>query len=140
VGDVELAARLRIVVTRLARRLRQEAESGATPSQLAALATIDRMGPLTLKELAAHERVQPPTMTRIVTRLEEEGLVVREVDSSDRRVARVRVSPEGGRALHRSRTRKAAFLARRLSSFRPDEREALEEALDLLERIMEAGE
>ncbi len=139
-AEVELAARLRILVMRLSRRLRQEAGSEATASQLSALATIDRLGPLTLKDVAGHEGVRPPTMTRIVARLEEDGLVSREVDSADRRVARVAVTAEGRRVLQRSRTRKAAFLARQLRSFEPREKATLEEAMRLLERMMETGQ
>ena len=86
--DDELTSRLRMVVTRLSRRLRQEANEGATPSQLAALATVERHGPITLGDLAGHERVRPPTMTRIVAGLEETRLVRREIDTADRRVAR----------------------------------------------------
>src|SRR4051794_28876377 len=100
----ELAARLRLVIMRLARRLRQQADRDVTQSQLSALATINNYGPLTLKDLAAHERVQPPTMTRIVAALEEMGFIHREVDPTDRRVARVRVSPDGRRYIERSRT------------------------------------
>src|ERR1700675_756818 len=102
----EMTSRLRMVVTRLSRRLRQEANEGATPSQLAALATVERHGPITLGDLAGHERVRPPTMTRIVAGLEEARLVRREVDATDRRVARVTITPEGSRLLARSRTRK----------------------------------
>src|SRR5438552_1498803 len=107
----EVTSRLRMVVARLSRRLRQEANEGATPSQLAALATVERHGPITLGDLAGHERVRPPTMTRIVAGLEETQLVRREIDATDRRVARVTITPEGSRLLARSRTRKDAFLA-----------------------------
>src|SRR5438477_11778511 len=89
----ELTSRLRMVVARLSRRLRRESNEGATPSQLAALATIERHGPITLGDLAGHERVRPPTMTRIVTGLEETELVRRESDPTDRRVARVTITP-----------------------------------------------
>src|SRR5436190_4576648 len=109
--DDELTSRLRMVVTRLSRRLRQEANEGAPPSQLAALATVERHGPITLGDLAGHERVRPPTMTRIVAGLEETDLVRREIDPSDRRVARLSITPGGSRLLARSRTRKDAFLA-----------------------------
>ena len=71
-AEEELAARLRLSATRLARRLRQEADAGLTPSQLSALAVIDRQGPLTLGALADHEQVAPPTITKVVAKLEAE--------------------------------------------------------------------
>src|SRR5207253_8526736 len=80
----EVAARLRLSATRLARRLRQEADAGLTPSQLSALAVVDCKGPLTLGSLAEHERVAPPSITKVVARLEAEGLVERTSDAADR--------------------------------------------------------
>src|SRR5262249_41447673 len=94
-----LPARLRLAITRLARRLRQQGETAASPTQLAALATVERDGPLTLGELAAVERVQPPTITAAVGRLEQRGLVQRRIDPDDRRVARVEITPAGRRLL-----------------------------------------
>jgi DNA-binding MarR family transcriptional regulator len=135
--DDELTSRLRMVVTRLSRRLRQEANEGATPSQLAALATVERHGPITLGDLAGHERVRPPTMTRIVAGLEETSLVRREIDATDRRVARVTITPEGSRLLARSRTRKDAFLATLLEHLEPDELVVVERAVPILEALVE---
>ena len=135
--DASLVAGLRMVVMRLARRLRQQAEGDVSPSLLSALSSIARLGPLTLGELAAVEQVQPPTMTKIVVRLEERGFVLREVDERDRRVTRVSVSDEGRRFAARSRTRRNAYLAERLERFDPDERELLQRALPLLERLVE---
>jgi DNA-binding MarR family transcriptional regulator len=135
-----LAARLRLASARLARRVRQEALSGGddlTASRLAALATIEDVGPITLGELAAVEQVQPPSMTRIVARLEEHGLAVREVDTNDRRVARVQITDAGRETLARSRTRKDAFLARRVARLEPDERLALAGALPVLEALID---
>lgn len=132
-----MTSRLRMVVARFSRRLRQEANEGATPSQLAALATIERRGPITLGELAGHERVRPPTMTRIVAGLEETALVRREIDPSDRRVARVTITPEGSRLLARSRTRKDAYLASLLEQLHPDELAVVERAVPILERLIE---
>src|SRR5919197_2229549 len=80
-----LAAHLRLVITRTARRLRQQAGSDLGPSQTAALATVERHGPLTPSELARMERIQRPTATRIVARLEEAGLVERVADPVDGR-------------------------------------------------------
>jgi DNA-binding MarR family transcriptional regulator len=133
----EMTSRLRMVVARLSRRLRQEANEGATPSQLAALATVERQGPITLGDLAGHERVRPPTMTRIVAGLEETHLLRRETDPSDRRVARVTITPEGSRLLVRSRTRKDAFLAALLERLDPDEVAIVERAVPILERLVD---
>ena len=132
-----MTSRLRMVVARLSRRLRQEANEGATPSQLAALATVERHGPITLGDLAGHERVRPPTMTRIVAGLEETGLLRREIDPSDRRVARVTITREGSRLLARSRTRKDAFLASLLEQLDSEELAVVERAVPILERLIE---
>ena len=132
-----LPSRLRMVVTRLARRLRQQGESAASPTQLAALATIERDGPLTLGALAATERVRPPTITAAVGRLEEQGLVRRRTDLRDRRVARVEITPPGRRLLAQSRSRKTAYLERQLDTLTADERDTLERAAAILERVLE---
>src|SRR3954447_13531511 len=86
-----LAARLRLSSTRLARELRRQADAGLSPSQLSALVSIERHGPMTLGALADHERVAPPSITKVVTKLEGLGLVSRHVDDDDRRIVRVRV-------------------------------------------------
>jgi DNA-binding MarR family transcriptional regulator len=132
-----LPARLRLAVTRLARRLRQQGETSASPTQLAVLATVERDGPITLGALAAVERVQPPTITAAVGRLEQRGLVRRLTDPDDRRVARVEITPEGRRLLQQSRSRKTAYLERRLETLTPDDRATLERAADILERLIE---
>ena len=93
-NDFEIAASLRLSATRLARRLRQESDTGLTPSQLSALAAIEHDGPLTLGALADHERVAPPTVTRVVAKLEADGLVARTADPDDRRVAASRPPPK----------------------------------------------
>jgi DNA-binding MarR family transcriptional regulator len=134
----DLAARLRLVVTRLARQLRQRAVVDLTPSQISALATIDRNGPVTLGELAALERVQPPSVTVVVTRLEEKGLVVRRTDPRDRRVSRVETSKDGRKLLARSRSRKDAELDRRLRSLTDEDRATLAAAASILERLVES--
>lgn len=132
--DLDTAARLRLVVMRLARRLRQQAEPDASPSMLSALAVIER-GPLTIGELAEAERVQPPTMTRVVARLEEVGLITRDVDPKDKRVARVSLSSEGKKLIARNRSKKTAFLAKRLRATGTKEQE-LAAAVALLESIL----
>lgn len=135
--DTQLVARLRLVVSRLARRLRQEAETGISPSMLSALASIERLGPCTLGDLATHERVQPPTVTRVVARLHEEGLVDRIPDPVDRRIIRVQLSAVGRSFLQRVRTRKNEFLARQLRGLDPSELHAIEIAVDALEKLLE---
>ena len=132
-----LSARLRLTIARTARRLRQEAGTDLSPSLVSALATIERLGPLTPSELAHHERIQRPTATRIVTRLEQGGLVERASDPSDGRVSLVSASTDARRLLRKLRTRKDAYLARRLRDLEPDEIEALERAADVLERLLE---
>src|SRR5579862_3786568 len=120
--EAELAARLRLAVTRLYRPLRQQVVGGLTPSQISALATAARLGNPTLGELAAAERVQPPSMTRMVVALEEAGLLVRLVDPADGRVVRAGVTPEGTRTLQRIRSLRNAELVRRLQRLGDDER------------------
>ena len=131
------AAHLRVVVARTARRLRQEAGTDLSPSQTSALAAIERHGPLTPSELAACERIQRPTATRVLARLEENGLLERAADPSDRRSSLVSISAEGRALLEDLRTRKDAFLARRLDALEPDELAVLERAADILERVLD---
>jgi DNA-binding MarR family transcriptional regulator len=135
----DLASRLRLDIARLGRRLRQEAGAGLSPTQTAALSTIERHGPLTPSELAVRERVQRPTVTRVLARLEEMGLVVRASDPADRRSSLVTVSPAGSELLNVVRTRKDAYLARRLSALGADDRAALDRAAAILERMLEEG-
>src|SRR5664279_373405 len=90
----EIAGRLRLSATRLARRLRQEAHTGLSPSQLSALAAVERHGPLTLGALADLEQVAPPSVTRVVAKLETDGFLTRQPDPGDRRVTRVVVTPK----------------------------------------------
>ena len=134
--DEEVAGRLRIAVNRLQRRLRQESLGGLSPAQASALGSVSRHGSPTLGELAAIEQVQPPTMTRIVASLAEAGMVTRVADASDRRSARVRITPAGERALARMRTRKNAFLLRRLGELGPDEQRHATELVELLEHLL----
>jgi DNA-binding MarR family transcriptional regulator len=138
--DRELVVQLRLAVMRLARRLRQQTEGEITASQLSALASLNRLGPLTLGALAAVERVRPPTMTRIVGHLEAAGLVVRRPAPGDRRSAKVELSPSGRELLDRSRTRKDAYLAERLATLGPAEVAVLRRAAAVLERLLEADE
>jgi DNA-binding MarR family transcriptional regulator len=133
----DLPTRLRLVVTRLARRLRQQAEAPLSPTQTAVLATIDRRGPLTLGDLAEAERVQPPTITAAVDRLEHQGLVQRRRGAPDRRVVEVQVTRAGGELLETARSRKSAYLEARLGSLSARDRATLERAASILERVLE---
>ena len=135
----DLAPRLRLGIARMARRLRQEAGAELSPSQTAALATIERHGPLTPSELAVRERVQRPTVTRVLARLEEAGLVERAADPADRRSSLVSVSAAGRELLDALRTRKDAFLARRLERLDDDDRAVLDRAAAILERMLQEG-
>ena len=135
-----LAAHLRIAVARTARRLRQEAGGGLSPTLTAALATIERHGPLTPSELAARERVQRPTATKVVARLEADGLVERTADPTDRRSSLIAVSEDGRALLRQVRTRKDAFLAARLRALAPEDRATLDRATRILERLLEDPE
>jgi DNA-binding MarR family transcriptional regulator len=131
----EIAARLRLSATRLARRLRQESGAGLSPSQQSALAVIANHGPLTLGALAEHERVAPPSITKVVSKLESDGLVIRTPDPADRRVCRVAISPEGRALLEESRRRKTAWLTARITELDPDRQRRLADALDVLDEL-----
>src|SRR5271167_4557693 len=133
----EVAGRLRSAANRLQRRLRQESLGGLSPAQASALGSVHRHGSPTLGELAAIEQVQPPTMTRIVASLAEAGMVTRVADANDRRSARARITPAGERALERMRTRKNAFLLRRLGELGPDEQQHAAELVALLEHLLD---
>lgn len=132
----ERAARLRLAITRTARRLRQEAGAELGPSATAALATVERAGPLTPSELAEREGVSRPTATRILTRLADEGLIERTTDPDDGRCAIVTVTDEGRALLTRLRGRKNAYLARRFRELPEAEVVALERAAEILERVV----
>ncbi|MCW2990605.1 MAG: transcriptional regulator, MarR family [Solirubrobacterales bacterium] len=132
-----LAAHLRLAVARTARRLRQEAGGGLGPTSTAALATIDRHGPLTPSELAARERIQRPTATRLIANLEADGLVARTADPVDRRSFLIAMTPEGSALLRELRTRKDAFLADRLRRLPAEDRATLRRAAELLEGLLE---
>ncbi len=140
ISPSRLASGLRLVVARLARRMRQQQSIGSaddmTVARYAALAAIERMQPVTLGSLAAAEHVQPPSMTRIIDRLETMGLATRTVDAADRRVVRIGITREGSRVLSQVRTTGDVFLAKRIARLNDDERALLARALPLLERIV----
>jgi DNA-binding MarR family transcriptional regulator len=132
----DLAGRLRLTIVRTARRLRQETGTDLSPSLTAALSTIERHGPLTPGEVADRERIQRPTATRVLARLEEQGLIDRMPDVRDRRSSLLTASKAGRDLLAELRTRKTAFLASRIERLEPDEQATLERAADILERML----
>ena len=131
----EVADRLGHAAVRLARLLRQQDEGALTPTMRAALGTISRDGPLTLGELAAIEQVAPPTITKVVGKLEDAGLVGREIDQADRRICRVTLSGEGRRWMENDRKRRRAWLTERVERLDPVEVDQLAAAVDIIERL-----
>lgn len=131
-----LSSELRIAVMRLARRMRQEKASDTfTVSQLSAMATLERDGALTLGALAAAERVQPPSMTRIVASLELAGMVSRAPHPTDGRQILLTVTSDGVALLAADRKRRDAWLACRLADLEPAERATLQAASEILGRL-----
>src|SRR4051794_28421405 len=139
ISSHDLAHRLRPVIARLGRRLRQEAGGELSPSQSAALTTVARHGSLPPSELASRERIQRPTATRVLARLEEAGLLERAADPVDRRSSLISATAQGQALLAAQRERKDAYLARRLDGLGPEELAVLERAAGILERILEEG-
>ena len=143
-SDAGLATAMRISVSRLARRLRVERlglggpETALSDIQLAALAALERKGSMTPGELAEHEKVQPPSMTRVIAVLEERGLVLREPHSTDRRQVILTVTPDGRDLVQRVRRRREAWLAQRLQELTPEERQILRQAAPILEKISQS--
>jgi DNA-binding MarR family transcriptional regulator len=136
----DLPTRLRLGITRTARRLRQEAGGELSPSLAAALSTVARHGPLTPSELADRERIRRPTATKVLARLEAPGLIQRTADPRDRRSTSVTVTPAGQALLDELRTRKDAYLARRLRSLPAEDRATLRRAAEILERMLDEAE
>ncbi|MBV1851851.1 MarR family transcriptional regulator [Catellatospora sp. NEAU-YM18] len=132
----ELTERLRDAITRLNRRLRQERPLGdLTVTQLSALTSLRIGGALTPRELSEAERVQPPTMTKIVAKLEDRGLISRAPHPTDGRQVLLSLSPEGIAVLDRYQRVRDEWLAHRLAGLAPDERTTVERAAQLLERL-----
>ncbi len=135
-SDPVLASALRLAVMRLARRMRSErADSSLTLSQMSALATLERTGPLTPRELAAQERVQPPSMTRITTALEVAGLVTRTDHPTDGRQVLLAASPAGVALLREDRRRRDVWLAQRLSELEPEDVLVLARAAQIIDSL-----
>ena len=143
-SDTGLATALRISVSRLARRLRVErlmpelAEPALSDTQLAALATLERHGAMSPGDLAEHEKVQPPSMTRVIAALVDWKLVTRAPHPTDRRQVILTVTPEGRSLVQKVRRRKEAWLARRLAELSPQERATLREAAPILEKLSQS--
>jgi len=142
-SDAGLASALRISVSRLARRLRAERQTkGLEPdlsdTQLAALAALERHSAMTPGELADHEKVQPPSMTRVITALEERGLVMRAPHASDRRQVVLTVTERGREVVQQSRRLREAWLAKRLRELTPQERAALRAVAPILEKLSQS--
>lgn len=133
-----IAARLRLAITRTARRLRQEAGGDLTPTTTAALATVERAGPLTPSELAVIERVKRPTATRSLRWLLDAGLIDRTPDPSDGRSALLAITGAGRERLRRVRSRKNAYLAKRMGALSAEDLVILEQAAGILERLLES--
>ncbi|MGI8701381.1 MAG: MarR family winged helix-turn-helix transcriptional regulator [Nocardioidaceae bacterium] len=132
-----LASALRVSLMRLSRRLRNErdASEDLSSNQLAALFTLARSGSMTIGELAAEEKVQPPSMTRTVTSLVDKGLVARRVSDTDGRVAVLSLTEPGQAVIVESRRRKEMWLQQRLRELTPEERQILRDAAPILEML-----
>ena len=122
-------------VARLNRRLRQERQSDLTPTQLSVLGSIVKIGPATPSAIAAHERVQPPSITRTLNCLVDDGLAIRTPHPDDGRQVLVSVSDKGDAVLAEERDRRDQWLAQRLADLTTAERATLREAAALLERL-----
>jgi DNA-binding MarR family transcriptional regulator len=142
-SDAGLATALRISVSRLARRLRAERialglQPDLSDTQLGALATLVNHGPMTPGELAEHEKVQPPSMTRVIAVLEDRSLVIREPHSTDRRQVVLTVTDGGRDVVFQARRLREAWLARRLRELTPQERATLRAAAPILEKLSQS--
>src|SRR3954468_8419280 len=134
--ETELAARLRLVLVPLVRQPGSQNGPELPPGRAPALASISKHGPFTVGELAERERVSSPMITKMAKSLEELGLVTRTASDQDRRVTQLAVTAEGRRRLEQNRTRKNAWLAQRLRSLDPEDLEAIEAVLPVIERVV----
>ena len=136
VGETELAARLRLVIGRLHRRIRIDGRESVPPLQLSAMVTVEEHGPLRLSELARREAVSVPTMSRVLAALDEQGLVVRTPDPQDARGVLVTLSDDGAQRLSQVRSHRTALVARRLGRLDAEQRATLAAALPALEALL----
>jgi DNA-binding MarR family transcriptional regulator len=133
---IELAARLRLAVGRLNRRIRIDGHEAIPPLQLSALVTIEQHGPLRLSELARREAVTAPTMSRVLAALDEQGLVIRTPDPHDARGVRIVLSELGSRRVQEVRSTRTALVARRLDRLTAEQRRLLTGAMPALEALL----
>lgn len=134
----ELAALLRPSLLRLTRLIRnQRVDRSVTLTQLSAMATLAKHGPMSAGELAAHEQVQPPSMTRVLAKLEQTGLVRRTSHPSDKRQAIIALTGPGADLLEHERRSREAWLSRRLAGLTPDERARLRQIVPILDKLAE---
>ena len=133
--SVETAARLRLVMMRLARALRHQGTTVLSPSQVSALASVDECGPLRISALAALESVGAPVATRVVASLEELNLLKRTDDPEDGRASLVELSEHGRDVLAALWTERIIGLNSRMERLTPAERARLEAALPALEKL-----
>jgi DNA-binding MarR family transcriptional regulator len=131
--------RLRVALARLSRRLRRHELAGLTPTQLAALATVEHSGPIRLGDLAAIEGIAPSTLTRLISALEDSGYVKRCADPTDARASTLAITPRGHEVLEQIRTETTLELARSLGELSPAQRSTLAAALPVLEQLAETG-
>ncbi|MGP3916778.1 DNA-binding MarR family transcriptional regulator [Nonomuraea polychroma] len=135
-SDAGLASALRVSLARLTRRLRRQAAAHSlTPTQFATLAAVERHSGITPGELAELEKVQPPSMTRVIAALEERGLLARTPHPTDRRQVTVTVTEAAEKLLKEERRRKEAWLTQRLKELSPEERSILRQAAPILEKL-----
>ena len=132
----DLAGQVRLTVVRLYRRLRAEHGPGAlTGVQSSALDTLSRHGPLTPRELAACERIQPPTMTRLIASLEKAGLISRESHPGDRRQHLLRLTPLGTKVFAEAAYTTTHWFDLRLAELAPEERATLAAAVEVINKV-----
>ena len=135
-----VAARLRMAMMRMVRRIKRQTDGGQSVSAISALASLRRLGSVTVGELAEAEGVSRPSMTVLVGTLLEQGLVSKAPDARDGRLVRVQATSAGIRALDESRTRRTAYLAQRLGGLVPAELRTLHAAAEILERLLEEAQ
>ncbi|MBO0713373.1 MAG: MarR family transcriptional regulator [Acidimicrobiales bacterium] len=141
VDDATLASSLRTSVMHLARRLRgQRSDASLTLPELSALATLEHRGPMTPTELALREKVRPPSITRVLAALSQQGLVTRHAHPSDGRQALVAITEAGLALIKVDRARRDAWLSRRFGELEPDELQSLRAAASVLEKLANASE
>jgi DNA-binding MarR family transcriptional regulator len=134
----ELASQLRPALLRLTRVVRnQRVDMSVTLTQLSAMAALRKHGPMSAGELAAYERVQPPSMTKVLANLVERGLVQRDVHPTDRRQAVLEITPEGEALLESERRSRDAWLTKQLATLNAEDRALIQRAIPIMEKLAE---